>query len=345
MKYKIPVGRHEMTRKDIRAVTQALKDPCLANGPRADLFAEKFAMMHGFDYGLAISNGTAALEIAYQVAPSRSGPIVSPEFTFCATHNAAHRTVGLAYTYDAKIDYFLDKSRVRITCEDRNFKNNVPVSIFGFHHGAKKSCVVDACESVGAFNIGLDVPDGILHVFSFFPNKQMTTCEGAVIAWNGTDHIAEKIKQLRSHGCEGATNARMSEIHAALGASQLKRLKRKIENRFHNYESYLYHLGAMKGEFFSVPMWRKDGLDSPFSFFLLFEDRILRDAVLGRLESQGIQTRVYFKVNRADQDDTQARKIYNRILHLPFSDMHTEREIEMVCRNVRLAIEESLVNG
>lgn len=233
----IQVARPIITDRDLLAVRDALASGRLAAGPLADQFATRFAQeIAGVNYGAAVSNGTMALELALRAVGVGPGQRVGvPSLGFFATAEAVHNVGAEICWLDVDDRGCLDPEDL-----DRHWgalAAVIPVHYMGFMVdmpavlavvGDEFPVIEDACQGHGA-SLG-EVPAGAwgrCACFSFYATKHITTAEGGAVVSDDAE-IIETVKTIANHGMADrdrhqvwGTNARMSELHAALGLSQL----------------------------------------------------------------------------------------------------------------------------
>lgn len=253
MQIRIPYGRQSIDDSDVVAVTEVLRSDWLTQGPKITEFESALAGYCGARHAVLFSSGTAALHGAYAAARLKAGDeFVTSPITFAAT-----ATAGLwlgARPVFADVDPKtgnLDPG----ACESAltpSTRAIVPVDFGGrpadmeaFRKLATSRGLIlieDACHALGAMlgprKVG-SLSD--MTVFSFHPVKSITTGEGgAVLTDNATFH--ERLVAFRHHGIrrgedwvysidEPALNYRLTDLQAALGLSQIKRLDDFITRR------------------------------------------------------------------------------------------------------------------
>lgn len=257
----IPYSTQDVTDADVKAVSKALKEPFLTQGPAIERFEKKVAVTAGTTYAVAVSSGTAALHAAYAAAGLKEGDeIIMPAMTFAATANTAlylnatpvfadvDPLTGLIDTKD--VEKKVTKYTKAIVSVDYSGR---PAAYRKLRAFAKKHGLVlisDAAHSFGATYFGKPVGgQADMTIFSFHPLKSITTAEGGAIVTDSKEYY-EKLMMFRTHGItkdpakltrdEGpwyhemqslGFNYRMTDIQAALGESQMKRLPSFIKKR------------------------------------------------------------------------------------------------------------------
>ena len=266
----IPYGRQHISEEDIAAVTAVLRSDFLTQGPAIERFEQKMAAYCGVPYALAVSNATAALHIGYQalgMAPGKRG-WTSPN-TFVASANGFLYCGGEVDFVD--IDAGTLNLSVAALAEKLGAaaqSGTLPHIVTPVHFGGQ-SCdmaaihafsqrygfkvVEDASHAVGGSYRGEKVGActySDLAIFSFHPVKIITTGEGGMLLTRNRN-LYEQLLRLRSHGItrdpalmhdtnpgpwvyeqqELGFNFRMTDIQAALGASQMERLDQIVAKR------------------------------------------------------------------------------------------------------------------
>jgi perosamine synthetase len=144
--------------------------------------------------------------------------------------------------------------------------------------------------------------EGNVSVFAFYPNKQITTGEGGIIATND-DHIASLCRSMRNQGRDSSGawlehqilvyNYRMCELSAALGAAQMERIDEILEKRqkvASEYNKRLSYVNAVK-----LPYVAPDVQMSWFVYVVRFSDDIDRNSIMSFMQKHGIDCRPYFQ--------------------------------------------------
>lgn len=321
----ISYGKQSINQDDIEAVVSVLKSNFLTQGPKVVEFENNLANYCDVTYAKAVNNGTAALHLAYLAIGLGPGDIVwTTPNTFVATANAAlycGATVDFvdidSKTYNLSIDRLKEKL-VQAKKDNKLPKLVVPV------HFAGQSCemkaiwklskeygfkvIEDACHALGGEYLNKKVGNceySDMAVFSFHPVKMITTGEGGAITTNNKQ-LNEKVELLRSHGIiKDATklnnqsdgdwyyeqqalgfNYRLTDIQAALGISQLKRLDNFVKKRREIAKQYFDKLDNV-----ILPYQHPDASSSWHLFVIQTEDR---KATYEQLKIQGIMTQVHY---------------------------------------------------
>ena len=246
----IPYGRQNVEPGDVEAVLSVLQGDWLTQGPAVEAFEDGLRRVTGAGHAVAFANGTAALHGAAAVAGLGPGDVVATSpLTFSASAACA-RYVGARPTL-IDIDPATLNLDVRAVPAGLDglvavHYAGLPVDLAALAH-RPRVVIEDACHALGALT-----PDGPvgncahsdLACFSFHPVKPITSAEGGAVTTNDPA-LADALRRFRSHGTvpvpeqgpwyyEVQTlgfNYRLSDLHAALGRSQLERLDHLIARR------------------------------------------------------------------------------------------------------------------
>lgn len=307
----IPYGRQDISEEDIEHVLSALKSDYLTQGPMVPEFEVCVAAYCGAQFSVAVNSATSALHIACLALGVRRGDIVwTSPITFVATANAPVYCGAQIDFVDVNPDtYNLDVELLRLKLEAAKKTGNLPKVLIPVHF-AGQSCdmrtikllseefnfkiIEDASHAIGASYLEEKVGSckySDITVFSFHPVKIITTAEGGMALTNNF-LLANRMKLLRSHGItrevsqmEGGSdgpwyyqqvglgfNYRMTELQAALGISQMKRLDEFVSERrrlAQQYDEALSHFPiklpyqspSSKSSYHLYPIWiDEDGI-------------------------------------------------------------------------------------
>lgn len=257
----IPYGQQWIDEEDIEAVVQALRSPFITQGPTITDFEASIADYVGTKFAVAFSNGTAALHAACFAAEIGSGDeVITTPITFLASSNCVLFQGGTPVFAD--IDnrtYNIHPDDIERKITSRT-KAIIPVDFSGQpveierimdiaqHHGL--IVIHDAAHSLGAEYKGQKVGSWAdMTMFSFHPVKHITTGEGGVIT-TSNEALYRKLMLFRNHGMtrnaeewtrndgpwyyemhELGYNYRMTDMQAALGLSQLRKLDKFVMRR------------------------------------------------------------------------------------------------------------------
>jgi dTDP-4-amino-4,6-dideoxygalactose transaminase len=239
----IPPAKPIIGEDEIDAVTRVMRSGMVAQGPEVAAFESEFGA-HFADGRptVAVNSGTAGLHLGLLASGVGAGDeVIVPSFTFAATGNSVALTGGTPVFADIEPETFtLDPASVEAAITPKT-KGIMPVHLYGHparmrelraiadKHGV--ALYEDAAQAHGAALDGIKVGTfGDFAMFSLYPTKNMTSGEGGMITC-ATDAIARSARLLRNQGMEKqyenelvGFNARMTDIHAAIGRVQLTKV-------------------------------------------------------------------------------------------------------------------------
>ena len=300
-------AHQHISEDDIAAVVGVLRSDWLTQGPKVQEFEEALAAYVVAKFAVAVSSGTAALELAYRATTARA--VVTSPLTFMATANAAVVAgAGVGFVDVDQATGNIDPHPgltppIGSVFVPVHFAGRAaPISqLTGF--GGAVPVIEDACHALGGLDFdGCSRIGSCAHslatVFSFHPVKSITTGEGGAVTTND-ESLARELRSLRDHGREGGlmvrlgTNARMTDIQAALGLSQLKRCDEMLERRAELVSVYGARMEAggfgADSPVLVPPLYLPEQFDA--NAFHLYPVRIKngkRDEVKAKLNAQGI---------------------------------------------------------
>jgi perosamine synthetase len=286
-----------------------------SEGPFVSRFESGFSRYVNRGYGIAVCNGTAALDIA--IAALRIGPgdeVILPTFTIISCIGQIIRAGARPVLVDSDpVTWCMDVAQIeaKITSHTRAI---MAVHIYGLpvdmdplleiarRHGL--AVIEDAAEVQGQTYKGRHCGSfGDLSTFSFYPNKHITTGEGGMVVTDDAA-LAERCRSLRNlcfkpqkrfiHD-ELGWNYRMSNIQAALGVAQLERLDEFVTYKRRYGERYSAALAGTPG--LQLPLAKTDYAENIYWVYgLVLNDDMVPDAgeVMHRLAALGIGTRPFF---------------------------------------------------
>lgn len=327
---RIPYARQSIDDSDVEAVVAALKSDFITQGPRVGFFEDGLKEVTGARYAVAVSSGTAALHLAYHGLGLGEGDVgVLPAITFAATANALRYCGSEVAICDvdpesglANVGYF-QEAVGKLDGAGKTAKLFAPVSFTGRVPGLREiaeyaaKCgayvVEDAAHGIGAVCDGTKSASCAFSdaaILSFHPVKHVCAGEGGAVLTND-EALARRVRRLRSHGIERLEelmdqeggwsysqmelgwNYRMTELQAALGHSQLKRLdgfiarRRSIAQRYEKaFEAPVFRNG------FACP--HEDEGSSWHLYVIRFHSSELRRAAYDFLNENGIGVQVHY---------------------------------------------------
>jgi perosamine synthetase len=248
----IPLIKPAIGPDEIREVDAVLRSGWLAQGPKVAEFEERISSYLGGKHVIATSSCTAALSLALDAQGLRDrGSAIVPNFTFPATANVVIKANLQPVLSDTSLNSFaIDPFEVEKGV-NKGVRAIIPVHPFGhpfeideINEIAEKNdaaVIEDAATAFGSKYKGRMVGErGTAVCFSFHPRKLLTTAEGGCLV-TSDDQIEGRARALRNHGqgvkdgrpifTTPGLNYRMSDVHAAIGIAQLRRIDGIIRNR------------------------------------------------------------------------------------------------------------------
>ena len=312
----IPVSTPSITPEDAVAVAQAVSDGWVSSeGPHVREFEEKFSHTIGVKHGIAVANGTAALDIAYEALGIGPGDeVILPSFTIVSCLNHVLRSGATPVFVDACSDTWnLDPVAVENAITDRT-KAIVVVHIYGLPADVDRitklaknrgiAVIEDSAEAHGQHLDGSPLGSfGTISTFSFYSNKLITTGEGGMVLTDD-DVIAERARELRNlsfnpnqrfvHASIG-WNYRMTAMQAALGLSQLSRMAEVLTHKKEIGNHYRELLQDVEELTLPLPSYREsDNVYWVFGVVLGPDSPISSKDAMEALRQRGIGTRPFF---------------------------------------------------
>jgi perosamine synthetase len=314
---KISLASPDITDHEIKAVISVLRTPRLSLGPKLIEFENKIAKYAGVKYAIAVNSGTSALHLIVEALGIKEGDeVITTPFSFVASSNCLlFRNAKPVFVDIDPMTLTLDVEKVeeKIT---KYTKAILAVDIFGYpcdwdrlRKIARKYqlfLIEDSAEALGSEYKGRKAGSlGDAGIFSFYPNKQITTGEGGVVVTNNFQ-IAKICRSLRDQGRNSKKgwliykrlgyNYRLSEINCALGSAQMDRINGIIEKRTrvaHWYNELLKDIPEVKIPPIIIPNIKL----SLFVYVIRLGDkydRKRRDKIIRGLNARGIESKGYF---------------------------------------------------
>ena len=338
----IPVNKPKIFGTEKKFVNDCLKTGWISSeGPYVKKFENSFTKFNKRKFGVAVSNGTAALEIAIKSLNFKEGDeIIVPSFSIISTVLCVIKNGLKPVLVDSDLDNWnMDVDQV-LKKINKKTKGIIITHIYGFPVNMKKILKIankkgiyiieDSAEMIGQkYNNKICGSFGQISTFSFYANKHITTGEGGMILTNDKK-IYEKCKSLRNlcfntvgnrfnHDDIG-WNYRFTNIQAALGLGQLKNInwiiKRKIEIGKRYYKNLKSNkniiLQDLKKSYAKNIFW-------VYGILLKKNYKLSRDEVTKKLLENNVQTRNFFYPMHK-QKILLRRKIFSKKLQLPNSE-------------------------
>lgn len=266
----IPYGRQEISDADVQAVVEVLRSDWLTQGPAVPAFEQALAVYCGVEYALAVNSATSALHLACRALDVGPGDLVwTSPITFVASANCAlYCGAEIDFVDIDPATANLSVAALEVKLERAEREGRLPKVVIPVHMGGLSCEMAEIAALAARYGFGViedashavgakyhEEPVGCcryadIAVFSFHPVKIMTTAEGGM-ALTRDAALAQRMELLRSHGVtrdpelmQGESdgpwyyqqvdlgyNYRMTDIQAALGLSQFRRLDEFITRR------------------------------------------------------------------------------------------------------------------
>ncbi|MEG3054729.1 MAG: UDP-4-amino-4,6-dideoxy-N-acetyl-beta-L-altrosamine transaminase [Methanoculleus sp.] len=371
----IPYGHQSIDDEDVQSVVEVLKSDWLTTGPTVNQFEQDLAGYVGAQHAVAVNSGISALDIAVQALDLPKGSeIITTPFTFAATSNAilynGHVPV-FADIDPATRNIDPDEIRKRITPKTRaiiyvDYAGH-PCAIDEIRDIARDHdlrLIEDACHALGASYKGRKTGTfADMTIFSFHPVKPITTGEGGAVVTDDPE-LAARLKLLRSHGIdrnvgdmfgEGSQwaydmvelgrNYRMTDIQAALGVSQLKKIDTFIKRRNDLAAVYEELIGDLP--WLETPQCYGD-ITHGWHLYTVLLKGIKRNDLYRYLHQNNIGANVHYipiykftYYQKLLQIDSRAfpatEDVFDRIITLPLHPAMTEGDLEYISETLKTA--------
>ncbi|WP_420833189.1 UDP-4-amino-4,6-dideoxy-N-acetyl-beta-L-altrosamine transaminase [Pseudemcibacter aquimaris] len=326
----IPYGKQDINDDDINAVIDVLKSDFVTQGPKVPEFEQSLKYYTGASYAVAVNSGTSALHIACQALEVGKGDIVwTSPITFAASSNAALYLgadvdfVDIDETsYNISIDR-LNRKLIEAKSIGRLPKVVIPVHLCGqscdmaaISELAEKydfKIIEDASHAIGGKYKNEPIGNSTysdITVFSFHPVKIVTTAEGGACMTND-ENLAKKMELLRSHGItrdenlmQGDShgpwyyqqidlgyNYRMTDIQAALGTSQMKRIDDFVKKR--NQLAARYDR-LLLSEDVTIPLQHDDCYSARHLYIIKLKDGYDHRKIFEKMRDGGIGVNLHY---------------------------------------------------
>jgi dTDP-4-amino-4,6-dideoxygalactose transaminase len=303
----IKIAHPLMGDEERKAVLDVLDSGVLAQGPRVQAFEEEFSAYCGMRYAVATSSGTAALHtalLAHGIGPGCE--VITVSFTFIATANTILYTGARPVFVDIDASTFTMQPALISPAVTPRTKAILPVHLFGLPCDMPAiaeiasrlglAVIEDACQSHGAMCSSRMVGSFGTGIYSFYPTKNMTSAEGGMITTDDRA-FAEECRAIRQQGArrrdyhdELGFNYRMTDVHAAIGLAQLRKLDRFNQARRSNAAYFDRHLHGVM-----VPV-APAGREHVYHQYTVRIPHGMRDPLAAFLAGRGIETGIYYPV-------------------------------------------------
>ena len=367
----IHFGQPILGEEEKTAVQEVLSGPILVHGPKSELFESSFADFTGAPHAISVSSCTAGMHLIYHALGFGPGDeVIVPSQTHVATAHAVELTGASPVFADAELKSGnINPKAIEALITPRTkalaivHYLGVPVDMESVSKIAKdnnlfllEDCALSPGASYKGIHTGLNGDAGC---FSFYPVKHLTTAEGGMIILKDED-LAQKLRLLKAFGVDRTHgernipgdydvvglgyNYRMSEVHAAIGIEQMKKLPSFLQKRKENFITLDSSLSGLDG--FRILPQPIDGtlVSSHYCMGILLEADLIakRPKIMESLKTLGIGTSIYYphpvphmsyyRNKCGAVDCPNAELISNSMIALPVGphlsplDMHTTAE-------------------
>ncbi|MBL0139319.1 MAG: DegT/DnrJ/EryC1/StrS family aminotransferase [Bacteroidetes bacterium] len=311
----IPVNTPLLNGNEEKYLVECVRTGWISSeGPFIKTFEDKFAAYVQRTHGIAVANGSAALDIAVQALSLEAGSeVILPAFTIISPAQSVVRAGLKPVLVDSDPQTWnMDVSRIeeKITAKTKAIIvvhiYGLPVDMDPVLELCKKynlKLIEDAAEMHGQTYRGKSCGSfGTISIFSFYPNKHITTGEGGMLVCDDSE-LSERCRKLRNLAFEPkgrrfvhhelGWNYRMTNMQAALGLAQLEKIEEHIGKKRHVGFAYQRGFHNLKG--FQLPLDKTDYAENIFWVYGLVADtREKCEQTVAELTSAGIGTRPFF---------------------------------------------------
>jgi perosamine synthetase len=358
----LPVAEPCLNGNELAYVSDCVRSGWISSlGEYIPRFEREFAAYCGVKYGIAVSNGTAAIHLALAVLGIGPGDeVILPSLTFVATASAVHYVGATPIFADSEFSTWnIDPEEVKSRLTPRT-RAVIPVHLYG--HPANMQPVLDLAQQQNFYVIedaaeahGASYHDrrvgslGILNAFSFYGNKIITTGEGGMLTTNDAG-LAERARFLRDHAMssekrywhpEIGFNYRMTNLQAALGVAQLEQIDRFIARKREIAQTYNDYLKDIPGLVLPPEMSWATSVYWMYSLLVMEEFPLSRDELMAYLRSRKIDSRPFFypihtlPPYQKGESLPVAEKISRLGINLPSAVTLEEKDIWRVAQAIR----------
>lgn len=327
-------------------------------GPLHNEFERKLASFLEVPHCLAFCNGHSALEMAIQ-AMELTGEVITTPFTFASTTHAIVRNHLTPVFCDIKDSNYTMNPQLIESLITENTSAILPVHVYGQvcdveviqeiadKHNLK--VIYDAAHAFGVKYRGVGIGNyGDVSAFSFHATKPFNSIEGGAVVVREVQY-GLSVYQLKNFGfmdedmvCSVGGNAKLSELHAAMGLCNLQYFEEITENRKKVVEQYYNRLGETEG---IKLLDKQENVDENYAYFpVLFDEKVFgegREQVYSRLKKNRVHARRYFypltkdflcyKGMFASAQTPVAERVANEVLTLPLYDSLSLEEVNLIC--------------
>ena len=368
----IPVAKPSLDKQEQQAVLDVIKSGMIASGQAVTDFEIAFAKLFNYKHVIACSSGTAALHAALIAHDIGQGDeVITTPFSFIATANTILATGAIPVFVDIDRETFnLDPNLIESKITSKT-KAIMPVHLYGhsadntlINQIAKKHkllVIEDACQAHGAiypsFGKSKYVGSQNTASFSLYPTKNMTSAEGGLIV-TSNNKIAEKVRQFINHGQSRryvhttfGLNYRMTNLHAAIGLEQTKKLPDFTAKRQRNAKYLIKKLTSL--QLIKLPV-TKPGYTHVYHQFTIRIPEQHRDKIAEKLNQAGIGTGIHYpisipkqpyykKLGFGNEKYSQSENAAREVLSLPIHPLVSLKDLDYIAETLITAVKQTTV--
>ena len=328
----IPVSKPEVSKNDIKSINKVLNKSWISSdGPEVKIFEKNFSKFIKRKYSIAVSNGTAALEIAIKALDiKKNDEVIIPDFTIISNALAVIKQHAKPVLVDCDLlswnmkiseieKKITKKTKALLITHIYSFSNDMD-KILKICRKHKIFLIEDAAEVIGLkYKNKYCGSFGDISTFSFYANKQITTGEGGMISTNNFN-LYKKCSSLRNL-CFGKKqrfnhsdigwNYRMTNIQATLGISQLKRINSTVKRKMYIGNYYFKKLSNNKSLYMTPPQINQFKNIYWVVGIVIKNKKVLASQIIKKLSKYGIGARPFFWPMH-EQDIFKKMKIFKK---------------------------------
>jgi perosamine synthetase len=358
---KVPFAKPIMDEEMIQAAANALRNERLVMGESVHKFEEEFARFIGTKHAIAVSSGTAALQMVLIASKVCGKDVITTPLSFIATANAVVQAGATPRFADSReSDYNIDPVQVKSVANDKTAAI-LPVHLYGqpsemaplveLCHKKGLKLIEDAAQAHGSIYQGKRIGSiGDAGCFSFYTTKNMTVGGDGGMVTTNDDELAKEVSKMRDcgrasryiHDMVGFT-ARLNTCNAAIGRVQLRHLESWNERRRAIAGLYSQELKGLK-EIGTPPLANKDSIPV-FHLYVIRSKR--RDELASYLSGKGIETVIHYPVpihlqpvyvqmyGYKEGSYPISERLSASVLSLPLFPEMKDEEVRYVCEQIK----------
>lgn len=361
--FSIPVASPSIDFNEAKSVFRQINSKWISMGKKVEEFERKICKEIGCKHAVTVNNGTSALDALLSALNIRENDeVIVPSLTYISSANVVLYKKAKLVLCDCdlktfNVDYkdlkkkITKKTKLIITTDLKG----MPVDydeVRKIIRNRNIHLISDSAESFGSTYKGKKVGTQFIgHTFSFFANKNITTGEGGVITTNNKN-LAKKLRIIRNQGQDRrynhivlGNNYRMTDVTAAIGVEQLKKLKTIIRKKQLIAEHYNKELNKIKG--ITIPYVPKFVTQHSWYNYSIKLKKNLRNKLIKFLDKKGVETRLsfppihiqpyYIKKFRFKKNQfTNSYNSYQTFLDLPIYANLTKKDLSYIINNIKI---------